>query len=403
MIQKSYKYRIYPDKNQQELIEKHFGCARWAFNWGLEKKIKAYQKNKKQISYFDLTRELTKLKKKKDFQWLNEVNSQSLQQALRNLDNAFTGFFRRYNKFPKFKSKKENRQSFQLPQGLKIDNNRLSIFKIPNIKVKSSSEIEGKIKTATLSKTPTNKYFISILVEQDKELPKKPKITEKTTIGIDLGIKHFATLSNGRKVENPKYLKKLLKKLAKQQKSLSRKKKGSNNRAKQRLKVALVHEKITNQRSDFIHKLTYQLTHENQVNSIAIEDLAVENMAKNHHLARAITDVAWQEIRRQLEYKCDWYGKNLLIIGRFEPSSKMCPKCGWINQELGLDQREWVCPRCGTKHDRDVSAAQNIKCFALYRRACGNQRLWRVVVRRSLKQESPDFSRGECQFNTQIR
>ena len=363
MIQKSYRYRIYPDKEQQELFEKHFGSVRFVYNWGLGKKIKAYQKNKKQISCFDLINELAKLKKKKDFQWLNEVNSQSLQMSLRNLDNAFTSFFRKHNKFPKFKSKKNNKNSFQVPQHLKL-NNKLTIPKIPDIKIKLSRPIEGKIKTATISKTPTNKYFIAILVEENKQLPKKPKITEETTIGIDLGIKHFATISDGRKIENPKYLKQSEAKLKRYQRWLSREKRESNNRIKQRLKVALIQEKITNQRSDFIHKLTYQLTHENQVSSIAIEDLAIKNMVKNHYLAKAIADASWHEFRRQLGYKCDWYGKNLLIIGRFEPSSKIC-SCGYVNQELKLSDRKWTCPKCKTEHDRDILASQNIKRFAL--------------------------------------
>ena len=359
----SYKYRIYPNQEQQELIEKHFGCVRWVFNWGLERKIKTYQRNKRQLTCFDLINELTKLKKKKDFLWLNEVNSQSLQMALRNLDNAFTNFFRRQNKFPQFKSKKQNKNSFQIPQNLKLQN-KLSIPKIPDIKTKQSRKLEGKIKTVTLSKTPTNKYFISILTEQDKQLPKKPKITDKTTIGIDLGIKTFATISDGRKIENPKYLKQSEKKLVKQQRNLSRKKKGSNNENKQKLKVALVYEKINNQRSDFLHKITHQLTHENQVKSIAIEDLNVGGLLKNRYLAKSISDVSWAEFRKQLEYKCNWYGRNLIVIGRFEASSKTC-SCGYVNQELKLSDREWTCPECKIRHDRDLLASQNIKRFAL--------------------------------------
>ncbi len=277
MIQKTYKYRIYPNQEQQKLLEKHFGSVRFIYNWGLEKKIKAYQRNKKRITCFDLINELTLLKKKKDFQWLNEANSQSLQMALRNLDNAFTAFFRKNNRFPNFKSKKRDKNSFQIPQNLKIDT-KLTIPKIPNIKIKLSRKIEGKIKTATISKTPTNKYFISILVEQDKQLPKKPKITEKTTIGIDLGIKTFATISDGRKIDNPKFFDKSLKRLKKKQRLLSRKIKGSNNKTKQRLKVALLFEKINNQRSDFLHKISHQLTHESQVKSIAIEDLNVKGL-----------------------------------------------------------------------------------------------------------------------------
>jgi len=363
MIQRAYKYRIFPNKEQVELFEQHFGSTRFVFNWGLEQKIKAYQKDKKRLTCFDLINELTKLKKEKDFEWLNEVNSQSLQVSLRNLDNAFTNFFRKQNKFPNFKSKKHNKNSFQIPQHLKLSE-KLDIPKIKDIKIIQHRKLEGKIKTATISKTTTGKYYISILIEQSKDLPKKDKIKDKTTIGIDLGIKTFATISDGRKIDNPKYLKKSERKLKRQQRWLSRKIKGSKNRNKQRIKVALIHEKINNQRSDFLHKFSHQLTHENQVSSIAIEDLSVKGMVKNHYLARSISDVAWSEFKRQLEYKCDWYGKNLLVIGRFEASSKTC-SCGVVNQDLKLSDREWTCKECKTKHDRDILAANNIKKFAL--------------------------------------
>ena len=364
MIKKAYKYRIYPNKEQQEIIEKHFGCTRWTFNWGLAKKIQAYQAEQKTLSGFDLMKELTQLKKQPEYQWLNEVNSQSLQMALRNLDNAFTAFFRQHHRFPRFKSKKTSKSTFQIPQGLKL-NDKLSIPKIPNIKIKLSREIEGKIKTATVSKTKTGKYFISIQVEQDKEFPKKPAIKPETTIGIDLGLTHFATISDGRQIENPRHLKKSLDKLKRQQRQLSRKKKGSNNRDKQRLKVAKIHEQVSNKRSDFLHKVTHSLTHENQVESIAIEDLGVGNMLKNHRLAQAISDVAWSEWRKQLGYKTDWYGKNLLTIGRFDPSSRLCNVCGTVNNELKLSDREWICKGCKTKHNRDDLASRNIKQFAL--------------------------------------
>ena len=241
---------------------------------------------------------------------------------------------------------------------------KLDIPKIKDIKIIQHRKLEGKIKTATISKTTTGKYYISILIEQSKDLPKKDKIKDKTTIGIDLGIKTFATISDGRKIDNPKYLKKSERKLKRQQRWLSRKIKGSKNRNKQRIKVALIHEKINNQRSDFLHKFSHQLTHENQVSSIAIEDLSVKGMVKNHYLARSISDVAWSEFKRQLEYKCDWYGKNLLVIGRFEASSKTC-SCGVVNQDLKLSDREWTCKECKTKHDRDILAANNIKKFAL--------------------------------------
>ena len=387
MINKAYKYRIYPNKVQQELLEKHFGCVRFCFNRGLDKKIKAYQQDKKRLSCFDLINELAKLKKEKEFEWLNEVNSQSLQMALRNLDNAFTNFFRKQNKFPNFKSKKHNINSFQIPQHLKLSD-KLDIPKIKGIKIIQHRKLEGKIKTATVSKTPTGKYYISILVEQDKKLPKKPKIKENTAIGIDLGIKTFATLSDGRKIDNPKYLKNSLKKLRRQQRWLSRKIKESNNRKKQIRKVSLIHEKITNQRSDFLHKFSYQITHENQVNTIAIEDLNVKGMVKNHCLAQAISDVSWTEFRRQLEYKTEWYGKNLLVIGRFEASSKTC-SCGQVNQELKLSDREWTCLECGVKHDRDILAANNIKKFALIPQGLRKfTPLERTTIVGSLKEEA---------------
>ena len=387
MINKAYKYRIYPNKVQQELLEKHFGCVRFCFNRGLDKKIKAYQQDKKRLSCFDLINELAKLKKEKEFEWLNEVNSQSLQMALRNLDNAFTNFFRKQNKFPNFKSKKHNINSFQIPQHLKLSD-KLDIPKIKGIKIIQHRKLEGKIKTATVSKTPTGKYYISILVEQDKKLPKKPKIKENTAIGIDLGIKTFATLSDGRKIDNPKYLKNSLKKLRRQQRWLSRKIKGSNNRKKQVKKVVLIHEKITNQRSDFLHKFSYQITHEKQVNTIAIEDLNVKGMVRNHCLAQAISDVSWTEFRRQLEYKTEWYGKNLLVIGRFEASSKTC-SCGQVNQELKLSDREWTCKKCGVKHDRDILAANNIKKFALIPQGLRKfTPLERTIVVGSLKEEA---------------
>jgi putative transposase len=318
---------------------------------------------------------------------LNEVNSQSLQMALRNLDNAFTNFFRKQNKFPNFKSKKHNINTFQIPQHLKLSD-KLDIPKVKGIKIKQHRKLEGKIKIATVSKTPTGKYYISILVEQDKELPKKKKIKENTTIGIDLGIKTFATLSDGRKIDNPKYLKNSLRKLKRQQRWLSRKVKGSNNRKKQIKKVALIHEKINNQRSDFLHNISYQLTHENQMKSIAIEDLNASGLLKNHHLARAISDVSWAEFRRQLEYKTEWYGKNLLVINRWEASSKTC-SCGYVNQELKLSDREWICKECGIKHDRDILAANNIKKFALIPQGLRESTpLERTAVVSSLKEEA---------------
>lgn len=363
MIQKGYKYRIYPNKKQQILLEKHFGATRWIFNYGLEQKIRAYQKNKKQLSCFQISKELPELKKKNE--WLKEVNAQSLQMSLRQLDNAYTNFFKKHNKFPRFKSKK-GKQSFSIPQGNRIDwENRKAFFiKIGKIKIRIDRKFGEKIIRATISKNNINQYFVSYTVDENIKLPKLKKVKEKTTIGIDLGLKNFAILSNGKKIKNSKYLRDSEQRLRVLQKRLSKKQKGSQNRKKARFKVAKLHNKITNQRSYFIHNITYQFTHDNQVDTYAIENLNISGMMKNHRLAKAIADVSWSEFVRQLSYKCKWYGKNLLIIGRFEPSSKIC-SCGYVNQGLKLSDREWTCPKCGTTHDRDILAANNIKKFAL--------------------------------------
>ena len=364
MIIKAYKQRIYPNKEQKGLIEKHFGANRWIYNWALNKKIEVYQKNKKSIGCFDLIRELPKLKKENE--WLKEVSSQSLQQPIRNLDNAFTRFFRQKKGFPNFKSKRKSRNSFQSPQGNKIDfeNKRLQFEKIGKIKIRLEKEIKGKIKTVIISKNNINQYFASIVVETPNNCLKKKLIKEKTTVGIDLGIKDFATLSTGKKIKNNKYLKKSERRLKVLHRRLSKKHKGSKNRKKAKFNLAKLYNKITNQRSDFLHKFTFELTHDNQVHTIAIEDLNVGGMIKNHCLAKSISDVAWSEFRRQLTYKCEWYGKNLIVIGRFEPSSKMC-SCGAINNDLKLSDRIWTCKKCGLTHDRDILASQNIKKFAI--------------------------------------
>ena len=293
--------------------------------------------------------------------WLSEVNAQSLQASLINLEKAFIRFFKHKNGFPNFK-KKCNQQSFQIPQRGYVDD-KLYIPKFPEgIKINLSREFKGETKTFTIKKTTTNKYFVSILVDDGKYLPNKKPIKEKTTIGIDVGIKDFCVLSNGERIENPKHLRNNLLKLKVLQRRASKKTKGSNNRKKANLKVALFHEKIKNRRKDFLHKLSSKLIRENQ--SIAIEDLNIKGMIQNHKLAQSISDVSWSEFFRQLEYKSDWYGKNLIKIGRFDASSKTC-SCGEVNNELILSDREWTCKVCGLIHDRDLLASQNIKHFAL--------------------------------------
>ena len=358
---KSYKYRIYPDQNQKELLSKIFGQVRFVYNLGLETKIQAYTGNKKHLTCFDLNKQITDLKK--DIEWLNESPSQALQMSIRNLDNAYTNFFRGAG-FPKFKSK-YSKQSFQLPQGVKLSENKKQIY-IPKLKmvdIDYHREFKGDIKTITVSKSVTNKYYISILVDNKKEKPEKKPIKLETTVGIDLGIKDLAITSDGKKFENQGFLKSNLRLLRIEQRSLARKQKGSNHYKKQKLKVALLHEHIKNQRFDYLHKISKFLV--DNYDTICIENLATSNMMKNKKLSRAIGDVGWYMFKSFLEYKCDWYGKNLSIIGRFDPSSKTCSKCGSINKDLTLNDREWTCQVCGYQHDRDINAAINIRNFGL--------------------------------------
>ncbi|MFA5586708.1 MAG: RNA-guided endonuclease TnpB family protein, partial [Saccharofermentanales bacterium] len=356
---KSYKYRIYPDQNQKELLSNIFGQVRFVYNLGLETKIQAYTANKKHLTCFDLNKQITELKK--DLTWLNDCPSQALQMTMRNLDNAYTNFFKGQG-FPKFKSK-YRKQSFQLPQGVKLSENKKQIF-IPKLKmvdIDLHREFKGDVKTITVSKSVTNKYYISILVDNKKEKPEKKPIKLETTVGIDLGIKDLAITSDGKKFENQDFLKSNLRLLRIEQRSLARKQKGSNHYKKQKLKVALLHEHIKNQRLDYLHKISKFLV--DNYDTICIENLATSNMMKNKKLSRAIGDMGWYTFKSFLEYKCDWYGKNLSIIGRFEPSSKTCSNCGSINKNLKLNDRNWICQVCDYQHDRDVNAAINIRNF----------------------------------------
>jgi putative transposase len=301
-----------------------------------------------------------------EHEWLKDVNSQSLQGATLHLDNAFTKFFREKAGFPKFKSRKNPVQSFNVPQNyvLNYENNMIYLPKIGDVKTKLHRKLgEGELKTATVSRTPTGKYYISILVDNEKEAPAKAIFNEKVTVGIDVGIKDFAVLSNGEKIENRKYLKSSMQRLAVLQRRMSRKQKGSNNKNKARIAVSKLHEKISNQRHDFQHKLSSKLISENQ--AVALETLNVSGMLKNHCLAQAISDASWSSFVEKLEYKAEWYGKTVLHIGRFEPSTKICNVCGHYKKDMTLAVREWECPDCNTNHDRDINAAINIKKFAL--------------------------------------
>jgi len=363
---KAYKYRLYPSLKQRKHFAKAFGCVRYIYNQALEAKTKHYQETGKNLSYFDLTTNWLQTQKK-DNDWLEEPYSQSLQMALRNLDNAYTNFFKKRGKFPKFKSRHYT-NSCAYTQGVKIDwkNSLAWIPKCGKVSVVLHRSFEGKIKTCTVSKTPTGKYYLSVLVDNGTELPKKPKIHPKKSVGIDLGIKDYAVLSTGHKIANPKFLEASLRRLKQQQRRLSKKTKGSNNYSKQRQKVARAHEKVSFQRKDFLHKLSSQIVRENQ--TIILEDLGIKDLmerAQNHSMARHIGDAAWGTFVDYLTYKCEWYGKNLLKIGRFDPSTKTCSKCGFIHPHLSLSDREWNCPQCHSHHDRDINAALNIKNFGL--------------------------------------
>lgn len=361
---RTYKYRIYPSEEQKLLLAKHFGSCRFVYNWGLDKKIKEYQATGHNCSLLKLKKDLTKIKNTEEFCWLKEVNSQSIQESLAHLETAFIKFFRKLTRFPKFKSKKSSKQSFSIPQNTRVDfeTGHISIPKFKSgIKTKLHRTFNGIVKSSTISKTTTDKYFISILVEcENIEVSNRP-ICENKAVGIDLGIKTFATLSNGIKINNPKYLKQSLNKIRRLQRSLSRKKKGSSNRSKARNLLAIAHEKATNQRNDFLNKVTTLLV--DSYDTLCLETLNVKGMLKCHHLAQSIFDVSIGAFNKMIEYKAKERGVNLLRIGQFEPSSKMCT-CGHINNDLSLSMRSWTCPRCGLEHDRDLLAANNIKRFA---------------------------------------
>lgn len=353
---KAFKYRILPTKEQAELINKHIGSCRFTYNLALETKQTAYAGNKVNLSCFDLIKQLPELKKECD--WLKEINSQSLQQAIVNVDVAFTRFFKGQGNFPKFK-RKGNRDSFHCPQNILLEDGKLIIPKFKKgIDIILHRDTKGKIKQATISKTPTGKYFVSILCDTGEAIKAKAKIKDNTTVGIDLGIKTYIVASDGKEFDNPKFLRKAQSKLKYVQRKYS-KHKGKRTKHK----LAILHEKVANQRKDFLHKTSSELIKNHD--SLAIEDLAVSNMVKNHKLAQSITDCGWGMFVTMLEYKAEWYGKNILRIGRFEPSSKTCSVCGSINKELTLQDREWTCKKCGTLLNRDVNASINIKKFAL--------------------------------------
>lgn len=364
---RAYKYRIYPSDEQKVLFAKTFGCCRFVYNWALDLKIEAYKDEKKSLGNIHLTN-LMKSELKAEHEWLGEVNSQSLQSSLRNLDAAYKNFFRDVHAvgFPKFKSR-HGKQSFQCPQHCSVDfeKSTISIPKAKNIRAVLHRKFKGTVKTVTVSMNPGGKYFASVLVDTGiQEIPVS-EVKQETTLGIDLGISNLAICSDGKVFENQRNLRHSLDRLVLLQRRLSRKQEGSSNRNKARVKVARIQEHIANQRKDYLHKITHTLTHDSQVRTICMEDLNVKGMTRNHHLAQAVTDVSFGMFLTMLEYKCGWYGINFVKIDRFAPSSKTCGKCGHVYKGLKLSERSWTCEACGTHHDRDLNAAHNIKEFGL--------------------------------------
>ena len=356
---KAYRYRIYPNKEQEIQLAKTFGCCRFVYNQTLAYRKNAYEKEKKSVSKTDCNnycnREL-----KKVYEWLKEVDKFALTNAIYNMDSAYQKFFKEHAGYPKFKIKRDNRQSYttNFTNGnitVDFDRGRIKLPKLKRVKIKLHRKSLGQIKAATISKVPSGKYYVSILVETEYS----PLVKTNGQIGVDLGIKDLCITSNGKKYENPKTIKKYEKKLAKLQRQLAGKIKGSKNYQKKRKQIALCHEKITNTRRNYLHKISSEIINENQV--IVSENLQIKNMVKNHNLAKSISDTSWYELTRQLEYKSKWNGRTYIKIDRFYASSQICFSCGYKNTNVkDLKVRDWICTFCNTKHDRDINAAKNI-------------------------------------------
>ena len=370
----TYKFRLYPNDEQKVLLAKHFGSVRFVYNWALEFNQKLYASEQKYKNSIAMGCDGDFVKLKQEHEWLKEVNAQSLIASVGHLDRAFNNFFAHRSGYPKFKSKFDNNQSFEVPQNLKLDfkHGKIQIPKFlkqkkcdNRIKCVFSRKVKhGKIGTATISRNPSGQYFVSFIVHTDEKYPEFDKqITKENSLGIDFGLKHFLNLSNGKRIDSPEYFKQSLVKLRFEQKKLSKKQNGSKNKEKQRVKVARVHQHIANQRQDFLHKLTTGLVKESQFDCFCLEDLNLKGMKKIW--GRKVSDLSYYAFQCMLNYKCQKYGKKMIKIGRFEPSSQICSCCGH-RQKLSLNDRVYRCPKCGLEIDRDMNAAINICNFALH-------------------------------------
>lgn len=369
VVRRSYKYRFYPTQEQAVELARTFGCVRKVYNLALAERAEAWYRRAERISYVQSSAMLTEWKQSDDLAYLAEVSSVPLQQALRHLQGAFVAFWEKRALYPKFKSRKRSRQSAEYTRsGFRWRDGQLTLAKMTtplDIRWSRSLPEGAEPSTITVSRDSAGRWFVSILVE-DAIAPLPPV---SSTVGVDAGIASLLTLSTGEKIANPRHERRDRARLAKAQRRLARKIKDSANREKARVKVARVHAQITDRRRDFLHQVTTRLVRENQV--VVIEDLSVRNMVRNHSLARAISDAAWGDLRAMLEYKCDWYGRELVVIDRWFPSSKACSACGRLLASLPLNVREWQCPGCGRGHDRDVNAAKNIMAAGLAVSACG--------------------------------
>jgi putative transposase len=369
MIQRAYRYRFYPTPEQEQLLRRTLGCVRKVYNKALHTRTEAWYKRQQRVDYKQTSGMLTEWKKQEDLQFLNEVSSVPLQQSLRNLQKAFTNFWAGRAKYPNFKKKRSGGSAEFTRAAFKWKDGQLWLAKCSSpLPIRWSRTIPSicEPSTVTVKLDASGRWFVCLLVE-DSTVQVLPQ-TDKA-VGIDAGITSLIATSDGEKVTNPKHFKRFRFKLRQAQKALSRKVNGSNNREKARLEVGRIHAAIADSRTDRLHKLTTRLVRENQ--TIAVEDLAVKNMMKNKKLAQAIADASWFELIRQLEYKCQWYGRTLVKIDRWFPSSKRCGNCGHIVEQLPLDVREWDCPECGTHHDRDINAAHNILAAGLAVIVCG--------------------------------